>query len=181
MLNWSETWCNHKNATAVRVRPGHKTAGLCQVWVVHLPRRSGLGFWQGNVPNRNELPAKNRNAGRLPGPVANTTADRISTHLCWHVCFWSQGSANIVYWTISSPTKACNPPADCGLQSANICASIIDCPPHSMHRLMAKGNAKIRQWNSTAEAFATTNSIMESRSYCWRNSRITTPYTLQQG
>ena len=61
-----------QNGPAVRFLPGQKTQGFGSVRVTNPPRHSGSGFRPGNDPNRTEPPAKNRTAGGLPGPVANT-------------------------------------------------------------------------------------------------------------
>jgi len=61
-----------QNEPAVRFLPGQKTQGFVSVRVTNPLRHSGSGCWPGNDPNRTELPANNRTAGGLPGPVANT-------------------------------------------------------------------------------------------------------------
>jgi len=61
------------NGPAVRVQPGRKTPGMYPVQVTNPPRQCSMGFWPGNELNRNEPPVKTRSAGRLPGPVGNTT------------------------------------------------------------------------------------------------------------
>jgi len=63
---------NRKVGTAVPFQPGRKPAGLCPVRVTNPPMQRGLGLWPGLEPNRTEPPAKNRTAGGLPRPVANT-------------------------------------------------------------------------------------------------------------
>jgi len=62
-----------QNWPAERFLPGHKTQGFGSVGVTNPPRHCGSGFWLGNDRNQTKLLAKNRTAGGLPGPVANTT------------------------------------------------------------------------------------------------------------
>jgi hypothetical protein len=49
--------------------------GLCPVQVTTPATQIGSGYLPGLEPNGTEPPVENRTAGRLPGPVANTTVN----------------------------------------------------------------------------------------------------------
>jgi len=73
MLKCRQRCRNHKVGTTVRLPAGWQPAGLCPVWVTHLPRQSGSGFQLGVEPNQIEPPSKHRTTDVLPGSVAYTT------------------------------------------------------------------------------------------------------------
>ena len=73
IFNWRERCGNHIFGTTVRFQPGQKPMVLCPAWLTNLPRHSASGFWPGLEPNRQFFAVQTQTAGRLPGPVANTT------------------------------------------------------------------------------------------------------------
>jgi len=79
ILNWRQRCRNCKVGTAVRFQPGWRPAGFCPVRVTNPPGQCGSCFWPGVEPNQTKPQANNRTAGRLAGPIANTTLDSASS------------------------------------------------------------------------------------------------------
>jgi hypothetical protein len=73
ILHWSQSCRNRIFGTTVRFQHGQIPAVLCPGRVTTRQDKSGSGYSPVLEPNQTEPQVKTRTAGRLPGPVANTT------------------------------------------------------------------------------------------------------------
>jgi hypothetical protein len=78
ILNWTQRCGNCRFGTAARFQPGQKPTVLFAHRVTNQQRQSGLAFSAGLELKRSELWFKNRTAGGVPIPVANTSTNKNS-------------------------------------------------------------------------------------------------------
>jgi len=90
----------------------------CPVRVSTPPRQRASGFWPVLEPIWTEMPAKNRTAGVLPGPIANTSAAAHSKnhgnsfpheHTPYKKCkFRQQTSRALIFGKTDTTSQICN-------------------------------------------------------------------------